>query len=162
MSDLCKPCLARGHQCEARDVVDGEPWCIFCMDGVDCPIMQRKTTSQFNSDFIDRKLKEHREPTKAKESNSMEEKKCKTCGKTLSSINESGYCAKHFYDSKRKGPAQSSPPPQTVRQTAKRTAKSPESGMTLTFTEAQIDRFFGMLPVERKFQLVSSFLSLSD
>src|SRR5208337_1106712 len=41
---FCKPCLAKGHQCPAQEGTDE---CIFCEDGVPCPVLQRKlvTTS---------------------------------------------------------------------------------------------------------------------
>lgn len=33
----CGPCTARGHHCDAFDVVGGRAVCIHCLDGVDCP-----------------------------------------------------------------------------------------------------------------------------
>jgi hypothetical protein len=37
---FCKPCLERGHQCPARESSE-EAECIFCEDGVPCPVVQR-------------------------------------------------------------------------------------------------------------------------
>lgn len=33
----CLPCSARGHHCDAHEVVDGRAVCLHCLDGVDCP-----------------------------------------------------------------------------------------------------------------------------
>lgn len=33
----CGPCTARGHHCDAFDIVGGRAVCIHCLDGVDCP-----------------------------------------------------------------------------------------------------------------------------
>lgn len=35
--NFCQPCLAKGHECPARD---GSNECIFCEDGVRCPRMK--------------------------------------------------------------------------------------------------------------------------
>jgi hypothetical protein len=45
---FCKPCLANGHQCPAREGEwePGEPpVCIFCEDGAPCPAMRRAATA---------------------------------------------------------------------------------------------------------------------
>jgi hypothetical protein len=47
---FCKPCLANGHQCPAREGEwePGEPpVCIFCEDGAPCPVMRRSQTPQY-------------------------------------------------------------------------------------------------------------------
>jgi hypothetical protein len=33
----CAPCTARGHHCDAFDIVGGRAVCMHCLDGVDCP-----------------------------------------------------------------------------------------------------------------------------
>jgi hypothetical protein len=33
----CMPCKARGHHCDAFEIVAGRAVCIHCLDGVDCP-----------------------------------------------------------------------------------------------------------------------------
>jgi hypothetical protein len=37
MEDGCKDCLAAGHVCQATVFVDGDPLCLACADGEQCP-----------------------------------------------------------------------------------------------------------------------------
>jgi hypothetical protein len=42
----CKRCLELNHRCRAtHETEDGEPICVFCLDGIDCPIQQRQQRS---------------------------------------------------------------------------------------------------------------------
>jgi hypothetical protein len=35
-NSVCVPCRARGHVCFAQKMVDGEAWCIYCLDDQPC------------------------------------------------------------------------------------------------------------------------------
>lgn len=37
----CMPCKARGHHCNAYEIIGGRAVCIHCLDGVDCPKTSR-------------------------------------------------------------------------------------------------------------------------
>jgi hypothetical protein len=41
-SSVCVPCKIRGHVCFAQKIVDGEAWCIFCLDDQPCIWEQKK------------------------------------------------------------------------------------------------------------------------
>src|SRR2546427_3576729 len=41
-SSVCIPCKNRGHVCFAQKIVDGEAWCIFCLDDQPCLWEQKK------------------------------------------------------------------------------------------------------------------------
>src|ERR1700693_1507305 len=41
-SAVCGPCKARGHVCFAQKVVEGENWCIYCLDDQPCVWEQKK------------------------------------------------------------------------------------------------------------------------
>jgi hypothetical protein len=45
----CLPCSAKGHHCDAHEVVDGRAVCLHCLDGVDCPRMQRNGAAKRDS-----------------------------------------------------------------------------------------------------------------
>lgn len=155
---FCKPCWDRGHSCPAHEFVGGEPWCIFCIDEVECP-NAKKNAPKFNQEFVEQRLKEHRENLSLeKQEETIVEKTCKTCGKKLIERNQSGYCTKHFYDSKRKSARDDQPTVTPFQRAMRKANRQSDSGLTLN--EAQIDRFFSLLPAEKKFELVSTFLSL--
>lgn len=44
MIGICEPCREKGHICETRNMEDGGRYvCVFCADGVPCPIDERAT-----------------------------------------------------------------------------------------------------------------------
>jgi len=41
-SAVCGPCKARGHICFAQKMVEGEAWCVMCLDGQPCVWQQKQ------------------------------------------------------------------------------------------------------------------------
>jgi hypothetical protein len=120
---FCRPCLAKGHQCPARE---GSDECIFCEDSVPCPITKRAVdpalrdhklhapvlvndvlrrghekerpfTACANPEVPENSAKPKREESVVKEEAKVRICSVEGCGRNLLPNNTTGRCYKHYY-----------------------------------------------------------------
>ena len=119
----CETCLANGHQCLAYP---GSTQCIFCEDGVPCPILRRNpkpvvpayrptrvAQAPARKSVVDKlfraSIAESRQREIGKDHEvTMKQAKSRTCDAPdcntgITVQNKSGYCARHFYLTHTKG-----------------------------------------------------------
>jgi hypothetical protein len=189
--DICVPCQQRGHICPAHCTVDNERWCLDCTEGNPCVYQQRNDKSiqagplpapaSPNAEAIAGWLstREHyrkkRKQQKAQPSphpkgklDMHSAKKCShpECETPLTERNKSGYCAKHFYYSKK------NKPPRGARRVARKSTKADhfptipiiatrksaksQNGTavaTICVTEANLNAFWQKLSIDEKADL---------
>ena len=180
---FCKSCLARGHQCAARD---GSDECIFCEDNTPYPIMRRQATEPQrissstpilrNDALLSPRALEKKRARPATAANVLNEEEAVTmagskhqkhnpdrrcsCGCGGQLLGRWPYLKGH--GGKHAGGGQSKPKLQ--RKAATPAARSNSNGssngahLSLVVSEQQLDDMFLNWPVEDKLECVQRFL----
>lgn len=119
---FCRPCLEKGHRCMTTNIVDDRHVCVFCEDGVACPVVKRQ--------LLKRQPTAPAEPESSarKESPTMksERQKCRFeggCDNLINANNKLGLCKEHKGAGKK--PAAKAAPKRTPRAAKKPARNTP-------------------------------------
>ncbi len=182
----CRRCLERGHRCMTTNIVDGKHTCVFCEDGVACPVIKRELELRKPVEDLPLKLaapsarkkseEKHPGPATSTESETTtmktERQTCKFeggCSNKINANNKLGLCKEHKGAAAAAKPARakaqrtvkkapkSTPPPPSRRATNGAAAVS-DGVATICVTEAQLDRLYLALPLEDKAQIMTAHL----